>query len=196
MKKTEPEVKLHPRLWQIADVDTYKSVFDIKERLDEHVAAITEQLEEFYARTGTDEDFFEDNPAPNVSTQVYSKWVELKHQYRYQWPNYEYADGYINLTLKINDMLSTHDFDYCLKYFEKKLAELTEKRGKSQASCAMADAISEFQLEKHKKFRGKDNSPITAQDKKRVLEYMSEFLKEDHGWSDEDAAVVLKETKV
>lgn len=196
MKKTEPEVKLHPRLWQIADMETYKDLFDIKERLGEHVAAITEQLEQFYASTGTDEDFFEDNPGPNISTQVYSKWVELKHLWRFQWPNYEHADGYINLTLKINDMLSTHDFDHCLKYFEKRLEELTEKLGESQGICAMADAIAQFQLEKHKKFRGKGNSPITAQDKKRIVEYMSEFLKEDHGWSDKDAAVVLKEAKV
>lgn len=191
MKKSEPEVKLHPRLWQIADVDSYKNMYDTKERIDEHVAAITEQLDEFYARTGTDEEFFEDNPAPNVSTQVYAKYVELRHEYSYLYPYYEFSDNYISLTLKLNEMLFTHDFDYCLKYFEKHLDELTEKRSEAQIKRAMSDGITKLMLEKHKDIRGKDNSPISTEDKKRMYGYVAEFLENDHGWSKQEALAAL-----
>jgi len=194
MKKSAPEVKLHPRLWQIADVDTYKSMYDIKEPFDEYVAAIQEELDEFYARTGTDKEFFEDNPAPNVSTQVYAKYVDLNHQYTFLYPNYEFSGGYIDLTIKLNEMLFTHDFNYCLEYFEKHLAMLTEKRSEAQFNRAMSDGISKLMLEKHKDFRGKENSPISAQDKKRMLGYVAEFLVEDHQWSKEDASSVLIKT--
>lgn len=146
--------------------------------------AVEVQLEQFYALTGTDEEFFDESLSPNVSSEVFSKWVELRHQRFYQWPNFEYADEYVNLGLRVNELLFTHDFDYCVRYFEKHLAEITEKRSISQFQRAMSDGIQLWQLQQQKQHRGEDNYPVTARDKVAMLEYAKEFLREDHGWDE------------
>lgn len=186
MRKTSDEVSLHPRLWQIVDGETYSKLFEIKEEIEGHVEAVNQKLQEFYKMTGADEGFFEDSPAPNVSNQVYGNYLELRRQHRYQWPNYEFAEGYISLALKVNEMLGTREFDHCIKFFEKKLAELNSDREISQFKSAMADGISQLQLEKHSAFRGSENAPITDRDRRRIFKYTVEYLKDDYGWSEKD----------
>lgn len=195
MATIKPNFELHPRLWQIVDVDTFRVNCDILERLEAHEVAIGKQLDDFYTRTGTDEDFFEDNPAPNVSTHVFAKYAELRHSRWYVYPNYKYTKDYIELFIKVNKMLFTYDFDYCLKYFEKHLVKITEKRSEEQVIRAFSDGGTKLLLQHHKSFRDKPNEPFTEAYTKELMMYVAEFLVEDHGWSDEDASVVLKSAK-
>lgn len=183
--------KLHPRLGQIVDLELLQNMYKLQDDIDSHVEAVDVQLDEFYRQTGTDEEFFEETGAPKVSKDIFAKWVELYHTKFYLAPSYQYVTNFIELAVKVNQMLQTHDFDYSLKYYEKNIAEIDEKRTEAQIQRAMADAIQQLQIHNFTKWREDKNAKLTDADRKLMFRYAAEFLKDDHGWGEKEADEVL-----
>lgn len=185
--------ELHPKLWQIVDLNLYKTLFDSKQQIDDHIAAAKQGLEAFFKTTGIDEKYFAQKLAPNVSTEVYTDFVNLNHQYKYMIPTVEYINNYISLTLDVNEMLFKHDFDDCVDYFEAEDRKATIKRRTRESASATYLALTKFGLQNHKRLRREsEDYAMSDADRKQISEYTGQYLKTDYGWTDD---AIIKELR-
>ncbi|MBQ1089654.1 hypothetical protein [Streptomyces sp. B93] len=192
MKDASNAEGLHPKLGQIVDLESLQETFSFKDKLESHKTALEQKLEDFYALTGTSEAFFNDTPFPNTSWQIYAKWVKLRHDYRYQIPNYNFLVRYIDLIDRVNEMLFRRDFDECLESFRSELQELTEEKVEKEFLQACSSGLQEELLEKFEASNKDESSPITEEDKENLKLRVADFLKRDYGWSDAECAKLIR----